>query len=112
MTNKVDSTTDIFSLIHRKSIGKWTDKSQVSGITGLYCINEIDNILWNEINKSDLTNVGDYILVLLGTNSNAEGGAAYAVGFLVSPRWGTNFGFFNVWNSDYHISKVTASYLS
>ena len=112
MTNKVDATTDRFSLLHRKNISTWTDKSQISGITGLYYIGKIDNTLWNEINRSDLTNVGDYILVLLGTNTNAEGGAAYATGFIVSPRRDTSFAYFVVWNSDYHIYKVTTSYLS
>lgn len=112
LTNKVDATTDMYSLLYRKNISTWTDKSQVSGMTGLYYIGEIDNTLWNEINRSDLTNVGDYILVLIGTNGNAEGGAAYATGFMVSPRWDTNFGYFIVWNNDYHIYKVTASYLS
>lgn len=109
LTNKVDATTDMHSLLYRKYISTWTDKSQVSGMTGLYYIADIDNTLWNEINQSDLTNVGDYTLVLIGTNGNAEGGAAYATGFLVSPRWDTNFGYFKVWNSNYEIYKAVSS---
>ena len=80
-------------------------------MTGLYYIGSIDDTLWIEINQSDLTNVGDYVLMLLGTNGNAEGGASYATGFIVSPRW-KNIAKFTVWDSVWHIYKITVESIS
>ena len=96
------------SLLFRKTINKWCDESEI-GIAGIYKIESINNDLWNRINNSSkLTNVGDYTLVLIGTNTTDSGYIYCSQGFLTSPRWGSGFGVIQVWEGNFKLWGVIA----
>lgn len=100
-----DSLNDPNNFKFRKIIDNWSSASQISGGSGIYHVNTIEDNFYSSISKHVTTfkNVGDYSLIIFSWNGLDT--LNYGIGLLASPR-STTLCLVQVWEGNFILYDI------
>lgn len=99
------SLNDLNNFKFRKIINNWSSASQVSGGSGIYHVETIEDNFYSSISKHVTTfkNVGDYSLIIFSWNGLDT--LNYGIGLLASPR-STTLCLVQVWEGNFILYDI------
>lgn len=100
-----DSLNDPNNFKFRKIIDNWSSASQISGGSGIYHVDTIEDNFYSSISKHVTTfkNVGDYSLIIFSWNGLDT--LNYGIGLLASPR-STTLCLVQVWEGNFILYDI------